>query len=125
MGVAPVEGRVTCYDGSSDITVCSTLVRRCNREALASTAEVPEFLFGSERSALTLLRPALVDLQGGRCFYCDGPVRAGGHVDHFVPWSRYTMDLGHNLVVIHESCNSAKRLDAACRGSPCQMGGAY
>ena len=83
-------------------------VRRCNREAMGSTTDLAEFLFGSERSALTLLRPALVDLQGGRCFYCDGPVRAGGHVDHFVPWSRYPTDLGHNLVVAHDSYNSAK-----------------
>jgi hypothetical protein len=83
-------------------------IRKCNREALGSTADLAEFLFGSERSSLTLLRAALVDLQGGRCFYCDGPVRTGGHVDHFVPWSRYPVDLGHNLVVAHDACNNAK-----------------
>jgi len=80
-------------------------VRKCNQAALANTAELTEFLFGSERSSLALLRPALVDLQGGRCFYCDGQLRTPGHVDHFIPWSRY---LGHNLVVTHDSCNNAK-----------------
>jgi 5-methylcytosine-specific restriction endonuclease McrA len=83
-------------------------VRRCNREALASTAKLADFLFGSERSSLALLRPTLVDLQGGRCFYCGDYMRKPGHVDHYVPWSRYPIDLGHNLVVTHDACNSAK-----------------
>lgn len=68
-------------------------VRKCNHEALASTAELADFLFGSERGSLAVLRPALVDLQGGRCFYCGGQLRGAGHVDHFVPWSRYPVDL--------------------------------
>jgi len=83
-------------------------VRKCNHAALANTGELTEFLFGSERSSLALLRPALVDLQGGRCFYCDGQLRAPAHVDHFVPWSRYPVDLGHNLAVTHDACNNAK-----------------
>jgi len=29
-------------------------------------------------------------------------------VDHFVPWSRYPTDDGHNLVLDHERCNAAK-----------------
>src|SRR5262249_23071457 len=76
--------------------------------ALANTAELSEFLFGSERSRLALLRRPLIDLQGGRCFYCGDYIRTPGHVDHFVPWSRYPIDLGHNLVVTHDSCNNAK-----------------
>ena len=31
-----------------------------------------------------------------------------GHVDHFVAWSRYPLDLGHNFVLAHDSCNAAK-----------------
>ena len=29
-------------------------------------------------------------------------------VDHFVPWSRYPTDLGHNFVLAHPACNNAK-----------------
>jgi hypothetical protein len=29
-------------------------------------------------------------------------------VDHFVPWSRYPVDLGHNFVLAHQSCNGSK-----------------
>ena len=36
-------------------------------------------------------------------------------MDHFVPWSRYPVDLGHNFVLAHATCNQDKsnRL-AAC-----------
>ena len=30
------------------------------------------------------------------------------HVDHFIPWSRYAVDLGHNFVLAHDKCNLAK-----------------
>jgi hypothetical protein len=30
------------------------------------------------------------------------------HVDHFIPWSRYPVDLGHNFVLAHATCNAAK-----------------
>lgn len=30
------------------------------------------------------------------------------HVDHFIPWSLYPVDLGHNFVLAHGTCNSAK-----------------
>jgi hypothetical protein len=29
-------------------------------------------------------------------------------VDHFIPWSRYPADLGHNFVLAHRGCNHAK-----------------
>jgi hypothetical protein len=29
-------------------------------------------------------------------------------VDHFIPWSRYPVDLGHNFVLAHAACNRAK-----------------
>ena len=29
-------------------------------------------------------------------------------MDHFVPWSRYPTDLGHNFVLAHDRCNGAK-----------------
>jgi hypothetical protein len=45
-----------------------------------------------------------------RCFYCDArlaePVR--GHVDHFVPWSRYPDETLDNFVVADQRCNGFK-----------------
>jgi hypothetical protein len=29
-------------------------------------------------------------------------------VDHFIPWSRYSVDLGHNFVLAHKACNGDK-----------------
>jgi hypothetical protein len=66
-------------------------------------------LFGSERSDLGTVRQILAEVQSGRCFYCDRPLqRHVSHADHFIPWAKYPLDLGHNFVVAHESCNVAK-----------------
>lgn len=53
-------------------------------------------------------RPILLDVQAGRCFYCRGNLQRRMEVDHFVPWSRYATDLGHNFVLSHPACNNAK-----------------
>ncbi len=51
-----------------------------------------------------------MDLQRGKCFYCEQTVRAeGGHVDHFIAWSKYPIDLGHNFVLADSRCNGKKR----------------
>lgn len=84
-------------------------IRRHNHDVLGTTSDLTEFLFGSERSGLTAVQPILQEIQHGRCFYCDGAFRgAAGHVDHFIPWSRYPIDLGHNFVLAHDSCNENK-----------------
>jgi hypothetical protein len=84
-------------------------IRKYNAQALGSTTDLTEFLFGCERSDVAGLRPVLMDLQKGSCFYCPKEVRVGtGHIDHFIPWARYPMDLGHNFVLAHDSCNGAK-----------------
>ena len=36
-------------------------------------------------------------------------MRSQTEVDHFVPWSFYSSDLGHNFVLAHRECNSARR----------------
>lgn len=96
-------------------------IRKVNREALGSTADLAEFLFGSEWAAIALLRPVLADLQVGRCFYCQVPLqRMGGHVDHFIPWSRYPVDLGQNFLLAHDSCNSAKGMMLAAQEHLCR-----
>lgn len=84
-------------------------IRRHNHEALGTTSDLAEFLFGSERADLTVIRTILEEVQAGRCFYCQKAIpRQTGHVDHFIPWSKYPVDLGHNFVVAHHSCNAAK-----------------
>jgi HNH endonuclease len=53
------------------------------------------------------MTPALADAQDGQCLYCSRRLSAG-HIDHFVPWSRYPCDLAHNLVLAHVECNRKK-----------------
>lgn len=86
------------------------LVRRlpANRTLLGQHTDLSEFLFGSERSDLGTYRPLLMAIQRARCFYCEGTLGGGGEVDHFIPWSRYPRDLGHNFVLACPACNSAK-----------------
>lgn len=84
-------------------------VREVNLPALGQATDVGEFLFGSERSTLMVYRPFLAELQHGECFYCRQPLRQAGEVDHFIPWTRYPVDLGHNFVLAHRTCNGRKR----------------
>lgn len=67
-----------------------------------------EFLFGADRSALRPVCPPLLELQGGRCFYCAGRIQAKPQVDHFLPWARCPDDGLANLVVAHDACNRQK-----------------
>ena len=84
-------------------------IRRVNTDVLETNVDLHEFLFGSERANLGAVQPILQDLQKGKCFYCgEGLSRGLAHVDHFIPWSRYPVDLGHNFVLAHSSCNSSK-----------------
>ena len=84
-------------------------IRRNNAGALGTTTDLSEFLFGGERGSLSTVQPVLNELQKARCFYCSRPLRGdAAHVDHFIAWSRYPVDLGHNFVLAHQGCNSAK-----------------
>jgi len=87
-----------------------TQVRRIasNRKLLGERGDLAEFLFGSERRNLDGYRVVMRDYQLARCFYCGKPVRGEGNADHFIPWSRYPVDLGHNFVFSHASCNNDK-----------------
>ena len=80
-----------------------------NRELIGSTGDLAEFLFGSERAGLGAIVAGLKDLQKGVCFYCARPIKEAAAVDHFIPWSRYPRDLGHNFVLAHATCNLNKR----------------
>lgn len=80
-----------------------------NRPLLGDTPNLAEFLFGVDRQGLAGYREILRHHQAGRCFYCEGRVQGEGDLDHFVAWSRYPVDLGHNFVFAHPRCNAAKR----------------
>jgi 5-methylcytosine-specific restriction endonuclease McrA len=85
-------------------------VRQQNPDLLGEATDLNGFLFGSERISLAAVRPVLMDVQQGRCFYCRSPLtNANTHVDHFVAWSRYPVDLGHNFVLADNKCNLQKR----------------
>jgi 5-methylcytosine-specific restriction endonuclease McrA len=84
-------------------------LRRQNHGVLGERADLGAFLFGATRTELSRIREPLLELQSGECFYCAKGVKpADAHVDHFIPWSRYAVDLGHNFVVAHNRCNGAK-----------------
>lgn len=82
---------------------------KANRKVLGADAELEEFLFGIDRSSLERYRQLLREHQAGVCFYCGKPVQNRGDLDHFIPWSRYPIDLGHNFVFAHTGCNNSKR----------------
>ncbi len=79
-----------------------------NRVLLGERGDLVEFLFGSERRSLDAYRMVMRDYQKARCFYCGKQVLGEGNADHFIPWSRYPVDLGHNFVFSHPSCNGYK-----------------
>jgi hypothetical protein len=83
-------------------------VRTHNAAALGETGELGAFLFGAGRVSLAAYQPILTEIQKGECFYCRRGLRQAGQVDHFVPWARYPVDLGHNFVLAHATCNGAK-----------------
>lgn len=84
------------------------LVANFNR-GVAPEVQLEEFLFGVERVPTAQVRTDLAELQNTRCFYCDGPLRSGFDVDHFVPWSRHPDSGLDNLVAADKGCNNAKR----------------
>jgi 5-methylcytosine-specific restriction endonuclease McrA len=83
-------------------------VQKVNASALGNATDLGTFLFGQERANLDAYRPILLDVQKGACLYCKKPLTKHPQVDHFVPWSRYPSDLGHNFVLAHDRCNNAK-----------------
>ncbi|MEL0613139.1 HNH endonuclease [Marinomonas arenicola] len=80
-----------------------------NQVLIGRQSQLQEFLFGVDRNALTKAKPVLIDLQANQCFYCRKPMKSDVEVDHFIPFSRYANDLGHNFVAAHRSCNNNKR----------------
>ena len=72
-------------------------------------ARLETFLFGAERVPLDSVRPGLIEMQQGRCFYCGAKLVSRAEVDHFIPWSRYPDNGIENLLVADARCNGSKR----------------
>lgn len=113
------DNRIAFVEGAAQnlVRLSSLLLPLIQRKWAAKVAELnglesdelETFLFGVNRITLTRVLPPLLDLQSGRCFYCQKRVGAAPHVDHFIPWSRHADDGLDNLVVADERCNLAKR----------------
>ena len=85
-----------------------TYVRRYNADLVGEKVDLQEFMFGVRRASLAPLREMLFELQDGRCFYTGRRLGDDVEVDHFIPWSRYPMDLGHNFVLACGPVNRKK-----------------
>jgi 5-methylcytosine-specific restriction endonuclease McrA len=83
-------------------------VQKLNASRLGNITDLGTFLFGQERASLDTYRPILMEVQQGMCLYCQKKVSRQMQVDHFIPWSRFPVDLGHNFVLAHDQCNKAK-----------------
>jgi len=81
---------------------------RRNASIIGQADELEIFMFGSSRNALIEASKVLAKIQSRKCFYCGGTISDSGHVDHFIPWSKYPRDLGHNFVLAHAGCNRNK-----------------
>jgi hypothetical protein len=79
-----------------------------NQPLLGQARDLRGFLFGSDRVALARFARVLRAYQDDRCFYCGRRVPGPAAVDHFIAWSRYPLDLGHNFVLADGACNSNK-----------------
>ncbi len=80
-------------------------VAQCNGDKIE---DLEVFLFEPQREDLSACRAPLIELQQGRCFYCDERLNTAVDVDHFLPWSRCGDDGLHNLVAVHARCNNQK-----------------
>ena len=80
-----------------------------NQIILGQNINLEDFLFESRRISLKAYVPILKEDQDNNCFYCKKQMRSLSEVDHFIPWSRYSVDLGHNFVLAHKACNGDKK----------------
>ncbi len=93
---------------AQDAWIRSIRQLRQNQVLLGDKIDLHAFMFGQVRRDLAPYRELLSELQQGECFYCGHPHRRG-EVDHFIPWSLYGTDLGHNFVLACGTCNRRKR----------------
>lgn len=84
-----------------------------NQGYFSDDIDLKQFLFQQPRLYLGKLQEVLIDAQHGQCFYCHKPLKEDAknrtEVDHFIPWSKYSIDTVHNFVLADHSCNNKKR----------------
>ena len=86
-------------------------VMRINRETLQLPIDdVYSHLFGRDRIMPSpKMRQGLVEIQRGQCIFTDIRLpKAGGSLDHVVPWSRARLSQIENFVMTTPSVNSSK-----------------
>lgn len=84
-------------------------LNKSNLHLLDTLPDLDSFLFETNRNLLNKAQPILMELQDNICFYCGKPIAKNRHsVDHFIPWSLYQYDTGHNFVLTDNTCNSQK-----------------
>ncbi|HRO79433.1 MAG TPA: HNH endonuclease domain-containing protein [Acinetobacter towneri] len=80
-----------------------------NAPILNKLPNLEQFMFEPSRNQLNAVANVLVELQECKCFYCNKEIKRNNYaVDHFIPWSMYPSDTGHNFVLADSSCNSKK-----------------
>jgi len=82
---------------------------RDNARIIGDADDLETFMFHTNRSRLKEVSAFLREYDGAKCFYCGSRLRDTGDVDHFIPWSHYPRDTGHNFVLAHKTCNGKKR----------------
>lgn len=84
-------------------------LNKSNLHLLDTLPDLDSFLFETNRNLLNKAQPILMELQDNICFYCGKKISKNAHaVDHFIPWSLYQYDTGHNFVLTDNGCNSQK-----------------
>jgi 5-methylcytosine-specific restriction endonuclease McrA len=81
---------------------------RDNVKIIGEADDLETFMFHPNRCRLNEVSEFLRDYDGAKCFYCGNRLRETVEVDHFIPWSHYPKDTGHNFVLAHKSCNGKK-----------------
>ena len=71
----------------------------------------------ARRGAVSQWCKALLEIQGGKCFYDENHEMTSPEVDHVLPWSFVLDDKTWNLVVACRQCNNEKRDRLADEGS--------
>lgn len=80
-----------------------------NSPILNQLPNLEQFMFEPSRNQLNAVSQVLIELQECKCFYCNRIIKKDNYaVDHFIPWSMYPSDTGHNFVLADTSCNSKK-----------------
>lgn len=85
-----------------------------NTALIGEAGDLEDFLFSTSRATLLKIGQALRALEGSTCFYCRNALHEH-EVDHFIPFSTYPRDLGHNFVLAHPTCNHSKSDTLASR----------